>query len=92
MYVVIMLHLLCTRAPGSGVPLQLALEHLLTIAVQTSDPSPLDAIREQTSKIEDWLDTISEPLKPYVEFRIAYMPIAIGEAAASTGDVAASVD
>ena len=22
----------------------------------TSDPSPLDAIREQTSKIEDWLD------------------------------------
>lgn len=32
----------------------------------TSDPSPLDAIREQTSKIEDWLDTISDPVKPYV--------------------------
>lgn len=31
-----------------------------------SDPSPLDAIREQTSKIEDWLDTISDPVKPYV--------------------------
>ena len=31
----------------------------------TSDPSPLDAIREQTSKIEDWLDTMSEPVKPY---------------------------
>ena len=31
----------------------------------TSDPSPLDAIREQTSKIEDWLDTFSEPVKPY---------------------------
>ena len=30
----------------------------------TSDPSPLDAIREQTSKIEDWLDTYSEPIKP----------------------------
>ena len=30
----------------------------------TSDPSPLDAIREQTSKIEDWLDTMSEPIKP----------------------------
>lgn len=30
----------------------------------TSDPSPLDAIREQTSKIEDWLDTIAEPVKP----------------------------
>lgn len=30
----------------------------------TSDPSPLDAIREQTSKIEDWLDTLSEPIKP----------------------------
>ncbi|KAI9801994.1 MAG: hypothetical protein M1825_003050 [Sarcosagium campestre] len=32
----------------------------------TDDPSPLDAIREQTSKIEDWLDTMSEPLKPYL--------------------------
>ena len=30
------------------------------------DPSPLDAIREQTSKIEDFLDTLSEPVKPYV--------------------------
>ncbi|TPX16416.1 uncharacterized protein E0L32_003710 [Thyridium curvatum] len=28
--------------------------------------SPLDAIREQTSKIEDMLDTISEPIKPYL--------------------------
>ena len=33
-------------------------------AEATNDPSPLDAIREQTSKIEDWLDTISEPVKP----------------------------
>lgn len=32
----------------------------------TSDPSPLDAIREQTSKIEDWLDTMADPVKPYV--------------------------
>lgn len=32
----------------------------------TNDPSPLDQIREQTSKIEDWLDTISDPVKPYV--------------------------
>lgn len=32
----------------------------------TTDPSPLDAIREQTSKIEDMLDTLAEPLKPYV--------------------------
>lgn len=32
----------------------------------TSDPSPLDSIREQTSKIEDWLDTISDPVKPLV--------------------------
>lgn len=31
-----------------------------------ADPSPLDAIREQTSKIEDMLDTVAEPLKPYV--------------------------
>lgn len=32
----------------------------------TNDPSPLDQIREQTSKIEDWLTSIGEPLKPYV--------------------------
>lgn len=31
-----------------------------------NDPSPLDAIREQTSKIEDFLDTWSDPVKPYV--------------------------
>jgi hypothetical protein len=30
----------------------------------TNDPSPLDQIREQTSKIEDWLNTLGEPLKP----------------------------
>ncbi|KAK3328869.1 SURF4 family-domain-containing protein [Apodospora peruviana] len=30
------------------------------------ETSPLDAIREQTSKIEDWMDTLSEPLKPYL--------------------------
>lgn len=30
----------------------------------TNDPSPLDAIREQTNKIEDWLDTLSDPVKP----------------------------
>lgn len=29
-----------------------------------TDPSPLEAIRAQTSKIEDVLDTLSEPLKP----------------------------
>ncbi|KAH0844581.1 hypothetical protein AYO21_08531 [Fonsecaea monophora] len=32
----------------------------------TNDPSPLDQIREQTSKIEDWLNTMGEPLKPYL--------------------------
>jgi hypothetical protein len=31
-----------------------------------NDPSPLDAIRAQTSKIEDFLDTLSDPVKPYV--------------------------
>ena len=30
----------------------------------TNDPSPLDQLREQTSKIEDFLDTLSEPVKP----------------------------
>lgn len=32
----------------------------------TNDPSPLDAIRQQTSKIEDLLDTWSDPVKPYL--------------------------
>ncbi|KAI9728728.1 MAG: hypothetical protein M1828_002834 [Chrysothrix sp. TS-e1954] len=32
----------------------------------SQDPSPLDAIREQTSKIEDMLDTMAEPVKPYL--------------------------
>lgn len=39
----------------------------------TNDPSPLDAIREQTSKIEDWLDTLADPVKPYVS-RCALAP------------------
>ncbi|KAI0404861.1 SURF4 family-domain-containing protein [Xylaria palmicola] len=30
------------------------------------DPSPLDAIRAQTSKIEDLLDSLSGPVKPYL--------------------------
>ncbi|KAK3695098.1 SURF4 family-domain-containing protein [Podospora appendiculata] len=30
------------------------------------DTSPLDAIREQTSKIEDLMDSLSEPIKPYL--------------------------
>ncbi|KAF8540529.1 SURF4 family-domain-containing protein [Trichophaea hybrida] len=31
-----------------------------------TDPSPLDAIRAQTSKIEDLLDTVADPIKPYL--------------------------
>jgi len=31
-----------------------------------SESGTLDAIREQTSKIEDFLDTLSDPVKPYV--------------------------
>ncbi|KAK4240020.1 SURF4 family-domain-containing protein [Achaetomium macrosporum] len=31
-----------------------------------TEQSPLDAIRQQTSKIEDLLDTVSEPIKPYL--------------------------
>jgi ER-derived vesicles protein len=33
--------------------------------------STLDAIREQTSKIEDMLNTLSEPIKPYVFVAVA---------------------
>lgn len=28
--------------------------------------SALDAIRQQTSKLEDMMDTLAEPVKPYV--------------------------
>ena len=35
-------------------------------AEDKSDQSPLDAIRQQTNKIEDMLDTLSEPIKPCV--------------------------
>lgn len=30
------------------------------------EPTALDSIRKQTSKIEDMLDSISGPIKPYV--------------------------
>ena len=48
----------------------------------TSDPSPLDQIREQTSKIEDFFDTISEPLKPYVHSALlcTFLPVLIAAA------------
>lgn len=36
----------------------------------TGDPSPLERIREQTSKIEDVLETVSHPLKPYVDAHV----------------------
>ncbi|KAH7359033.1 SURF4 family protein [Plectosphaerella cucumerina] len=32
----------------------------------SADQSPLDTIRQYTSKIEDVLDTVSEPVKPYL--------------------------
>ncbi|KAF8420828.1 SURF4 family-domain-containing protein [Tirmania nivea] len=35
-------------------------------SVASSDPSPLDAIRQHTDKIEDILDTFAEPVKPYL--------------------------
>jgi hypothetical protein len=43
-------------------------------AKESTDPSPLDAIREQTSKIEDFLDTLSDPIKPYVLFTSSTRP------------------
>ena len=38
---------------------------------EAADPSPLDQIREQTSKIEDLLDSLSGPIKPYVPSQVA---------------------
>ena len=29
-----------------------------------NDPSPLDQLRAQTSKLEDMLDTVADPIKP----------------------------
>jgi hypothetical protein len=45
----------------------------------TNDPSPLDAIKEQTGKIEEWLDTISEPIKPYVQQLATPLRLLLGE-------------
>ncbi|KAM0329836.1 hypothetical protein ACHAQA_004000 [Verticillium albo-atrum] len=33
---------------------------------ESNDSSPLDVIRQQTSKIEDLLDSVSEPIRPYL--------------------------
>lgn len=41
----------------------------------TNDPSPLDAIREQTNKIEEYLDTLSDPIKPYVHTPISTLQL-----------------
>ncbi|ROT39756.1 surfeit locus protein [Sodiomyces alkalinus F11] len=35
-------------------------------SMETSEPGALDTIRQYTSKIEDLLDTVSEPVKPYL--------------------------
>ena len=40
----------------------------------TNDPSPLEQIREQTSKIEEYLDTAADPIKPYVYSASAVKP------------------
>ena len=39
----------------------------------TNDPSPLDAIREQTNKIEDWLDMAADPIKPYAQIPLLFV-------------------
>lgn len=41
----------------------------------TNDPSPLDAIRKQTSKIEDVLDSMGEPIKPWVALLLSLISI-----------------
>jgi hypothetical protein len=41
------------------------------------DPSPLEQIRAQTSRVEDLLDAISEPIKPYVRASSASSPLRI---------------
>jgi hypothetical protein len=30
----------------------------------TNDPSPLEQLREHTNRIEEWLDTAADPVKP----------------------------
>lgn len=36
-----------------------------------SESNALDAIRQQTSKIEDMLDSVAEPVKPYATLWLA---------------------
>ncbi len=43
-------------------------------AEDKTEQSPLDAIRQQTSRIEDLLDTLSEPIKPCVPSSPSSLP------------------
>lgn len=53
------------RGPGSyGIPAQNPFG--ASNPDQSESINPLDAIRKQTSKIEDLLDTFSQPIRPYV--------------------------
>ncbi|KAK9452738.1 SURF4 family-domain-containing protein [Dipodascopsis uninucleata] len=47
-----------------SMPMSISSSRIPTMA--TSDPSPLNAIKEQTSKIEALVDSLSEPIKPYL--------------------------
>jgi hypothetical protein len=49
----------------------------------TNDPSPLEQIRVQTNKIEDFFDSFSEPLKPYVLLRVYSCQILVAFAMAT---------
>jgi hypothetical protein len=37
-----------------------------------NDPSPLDEVRKYTDKIEEFLDTISDPVKPSVFYFLSF--------------------
>jgi len=62
------------RGPGSyGIGTQIPFGGSSEDKPESS--SPLDTIRQHTSKIEDMLDTLSEPIKPYA-FQIGSLSLA----------------
>ncbi|KAG9246302.1 SURF4 family-domain-containing protein [Calycina marina] len=55
------------RGPGAGYGLgQNTFGNPSRNDMDSREPGPMDAIREQTSKIEDFLDNLSEPIKPHL--------------------------
>ncbi len=60
---------------GYGIGQPNAFAGSSSAAEETEGGSALDSIRAQTSKIEDLLDTFSEPIKPYAACACCVAPV-----------------